>query len=156
MEGEIIRFRVDPEVKEKVAAVCEKLGFDLSEVLRAVMGRIAETGTLPIALGTTDEPRSQRAPFGEYSERLWREYQFVDAEVALSLLDRFIARSAAQLDAEHSGAEPNPGTIETLQRVIGEARQLTQTLDPDDAEAIGAVLAAYGSQPAASESHGES
>jgi addiction module RelB/DinJ family antitoxin len=156
VEGEIIRFRVDPEVKEKVTAVCEKLGFDLSEVLRAVMGRIAETGTLPVELGSTDEPRSQRAPFGEYSERLWREYQFVDAEVALSLLDRFIARSAAQLDAEHSGVEPNPGTIETLKRVIAEARQLTQTLDPEDTEAIGTVLAAYGPQPVTSESHGES
>jgi addiction module RelB/DinJ family antitoxin len=154
MEGEIIRFRVDPGVKEKVAAVCEKLGFDLSEVLRAVMGRIAETGTLPIELDSSDEPRSQRAPFGEYSERLWRDYRYVDAEVALTLLDAFIARSAAQLDAEHSDAAPNPGTIETLQRVIREARQLSQTLDPDDAEALAAVLAAYGPQPAPGQPHG--
>jgi addiction module RelB/DinJ family antitoxin len=155
VEGEIIRFRVDPAVKEKVAAVCEKLGFDLSEVLRAVMGRIAETGTLPIELSTTDEPRSQRAPFGEYSERLWRDYQYVDTEVALTLLDAFIARSAAQLAAEHSAPAPNPGTIETLTRVIAQARQLTQTLDPDDAEALAAVLAAYRPKPAPSESHDE-
>ncbi|MGB0126799.1 MAG: type II toxin-antitoxin system RelB/DinJ family antitoxin [Rhodocyclaceae bacterium] len=155
MEGEIIRFRVDPAVKEKVAAVCEKLGFDLSEVLRAVMGRIAETGTLPIELASTSEPRSQRAPFGEYSERLWRDYQYVDTEVALTLLDAFIARSAAQLNAEQSSQAPNPGTIETLKRVIAEARQLTQTLDPDDAPALAAVLAAYGPKPAPTESHGE-
>lgn len=155
MEGEIIRFRVDPAVKEKVAAVCEKLGFDLSEVLRAVMVRIAETGTLPIELAKTSEPRSQRAPFGEYSERLWRDYQYVDTEVALTLLDGFIARSAAQLDAEQSARAPNPGTIETLQRVIAEARRLTQTLDPDDAEALAAVLAAYGPKPALTESDGE-
>lgn len=144
VEGELVRFRVDAAVKDKVTEVCEKLGFDLSDVLRAFMARIAEDGTLPFDMGVAAVARTQRAPFAEYSERLWREYKHVDAEVALALLSRFIADRSERIDAEASERRPNAEVLAQLRQELAEARSLAQSLDPQDADAVAAVLATYG------------
>ena len=144
MEGELIRFRVDASIRDKASAVCEKLGFDLSDVLRAFVARIAEEGTLPFEVGAPSGPRPQRAPFSEYTERLWRDYQHVDAEVALALLARFIADRAARLDAEESEPRQKAAVMGELRAELAQARKLAQSLDPKDAEAVAAVLATYG------------
>lgn len=144
MQGELIRFRVDASIRDKASAVCEKLGFDLSDVLRAFVGRIAEQGTLPFDMAAPSGPRPQRAPFAEYTERLWQDYQYVDAEVALALLARFIADRAARLDAEESGGSPDAALLGELRGELAQARNLAQSLDPKDAVAVAAVLATYG------------
>lgn len=151
MEGELIRFRVDAAIRGQAAAVCEKLGFDLPDVLRAFVSRIAEQGTLPFDMGIAPGPPAQRAPFAEYSERLWRDYQWVDAQVALALLARFIADRAARLDAEQSQRQPDAAQLQQLNEEIAQARGLAQRLDPDDAEAVAAVLSTYGPRVAALE-----
>jgi DNA-damage-inducible protein J len=142
-EGELIRFRVDAAVKDKVAEVCEKLGFDLADVLRAFMARVAQEGMLPFELGAPAETRAERAPFTEYSERLWRDYRSVDAEVAVVLLTRFIADCGAQLAAEDTAARRNP-ELTGLRQELGVALDALERLDPADGEAVAAVLARYG------------
>jgi addiction module RelB/DinJ family antitoxin len=144
VEGALVRFRVDASVKDKVTEVCEKLGFDLADVLRAFMARVAEDGTLAFDMGAPSTTRTQRAPFAEYSERLWRDYRHVDAEVALALLSRFIADRATGIDAEASERRPDAERLAQLRQELAEARSLAQTLDPKDADAVAAVLATYG------------
>lgn len=151
MEGELIRFRVDAAIRDQAAAVCEKLGFDLADVLRAFVARIAEQGTVPFDMGVAPQARGPRAPFADYTERLWREYRYVDAEVALALLARFMANHAAALDAEQRQPQPNAARLRELSEEIARARALAQGLDPDDAEAVAAVLARYGPRVASFE-----
>lgn len=144
MEGELIRFRVDGAIKDKAAEVCDKLGFDLADVLRAFVTRLAQEGTLPFDLGRPAAPRPHTPPFTAYSERLWSEFKSVDGEVALALLWHFVAERAARIDREESQPRPDPDLLARLRQELADARGLAQTLDPKDAEAVASVLARYG------------
>ena len=144
MEGELVRFRVDGAIKDKAAEVCDKLGFDLAEVLRAFVTRVAETGTLPFDMGRPPALRRQTPPFTEYRERLWSEFRYVDGEVVLALLWRFVAGRAAQLDNEARQPQPDPALLAGRRQEIAEALGVMQTLDPKDADAVAAVIATYG------------
>lgn len=140
MEGELIRLRVEASVKARALEVCEKLGFDLAEVLRAFLTRLAEEGRLPFDLDLPSQD-APRAPFSAYAERLWRAFKPVDAEVALALLAETMAGCAQAIDAERSAAQPDAGRIGALEAQLATARETANSLDPDDADAVAAVLA---------------
>ena len=49
MDAELIRFRLDPQVRERAEEVCAHLGYELRDVLRATVARIARDGALPFS-----------------------------------------------------------------------------------------------------------
>lgn len=46
----LVQTRIDPEVKERAAAVLEELGITVSEAVRILLTRTANEGALPFAL----------------------------------------------------------------------------------------------------------
>ena len=46
----LVQTRIDPDVKERAAAVLEELGITVSEAVRILLTRIANEGALPFAL----------------------------------------------------------------------------------------------------------
>jgi DNA-damage-inducible protein J len=46
----LVQTRIDPAVKERAAAVLERLGITVSEAVRILLTRIANEGALPFAL----------------------------------------------------------------------------------------------------------
>lgn len=68
-ETALIRFRVDETLKQRADAVCSERGFDLTDVLRAVVRRIAMEHAIPFELSApaaADAP----APFAQYGKFL--------------------------------------------------------------------------------------
>lgn len=142
MDSEIERFRIDPHVRDQAAEVCARLGHELNDVLRAFVGRIAAEGAIPIEL-----PLDLPSPDDTASEdsRLWSTLQpQVRAEIATTLLARFIADCSRTIDELASGAPKDDGVVAQLKTEREEARQLRRTLDVTDAAAIRAVLEKYG------------
>jgi antitoxin component of RelBE/YafQ-DinJ toxin-antitoxin module len=143
MDTELIRFRIDPEIRDKAEEVCSALGHELNDVLRAAVLRIARDGALPFDLGAGPAaPAPDAVPFYHYDERLWASMKTqIDAEVALALLSRFIADCSMRLDEAADVSQPD---AERLTRQRDEARQRRRELDVTDATAVKAVLDTYG------------
>ena len=154
MDTELIRFRIDPEIRDKAEAVCSALGHELHDVLRAAVVRIARDGALPFDLGAGPAaPAAGAIPFYHYDERLWGSMKpQIDAEVALALLSRFIADCSTRLDQAAEDGEADTERVERLTRQRDEARQRRRELDVADATAVKAVLDTYGPRVRASAS----
>jgi hypothetical protein len=146
MDTELIRFRIDPEIRDKAEEVCAAWGHELSDVLRAAVMRIARDGALPFDLGAGPAaPAPGAAPFYDYDERLWASVKpQIDAEVALALLSRFIADCSMRLDEAADGSAPDAERLARLTRQRDDARQRRRELDVVDAAAVQAVLDTYG------------
>jgi RelB antitoxin len=145
-DTELIRFRVEPAVREAAVAACAKLGLELNDVLRALVTRIARDGDLPFELiATPSAPPSEPTPFQDYEPRLWKSLRpRVDAEVALALLGRFIAKCTARLD---DLSQQDARDAELVARVSAdrqEALRRRDALDVTDAGSIAQVLSTYG------------
>src|SRR5436309_14992587 len=118
MDTELVRFRINPELREKAAKVCADLGLELNDVLRAFVTRIARDGALPFDLGSAaTPPEPGHTPFHDYDARLWSSIKpQIDAEVAIGLLARFIAHCSTRIDEAAEGAAPDPGLILCLSK----------------------------------------
>ena len=146
MDTELIRFRIDPEIRDKAEAVCAALGHELKDVLRAAVVRIARDGALPFDLGAGPAaPAAGTVPFYNYDERLWASMKpQIDAEVALALLSRFIADCSTRLDEAADASAPDAELLERLTQQRDEARKRRRELNVVDAAAVQAVLDTYG------------
>jgi addiction module RelB/DinJ family antitoxin len=145
MDTELIRFRIDAEVREKAVQICADLGYELSDVLKALVSRIARDGTLPFDMAGGPVTPATTAPFYNYDERLWAGIKpQIDAEVALQLLARFIADCSTTLDEEDDKPTQDVKLKEKLTAARTEARALRSQLDVSDHAAVKAVLEKYG------------
>lgn len=146
LDSELIRFRIDPQVRDKAAAVCADLGHELNDVLRTVVTRIAQEGTLPFSLGlVAREPAARPAPFSDYDDRLWAPVRpQIDAELALSLLAAFIADCSTVLDEQEHVDEPDLELVARLTREREQALRLRRELDVSDDGAVRRAIAYYG------------
>ena len=48
----LVQTRIDPALKERAAAVLDNMGLSVSDVVRMVLTRVANEGTLPFGLAT--------------------------------------------------------------------------------------------------------
>ena len=145
MSNELIRFRAEPELRDKAAKVCGELGFELNDVLRALVTRIARDGALPFSIDAPPSTPQKSRPFYEYDEQLWSSLKpSVDAEVALALLARFIANCSTAIDEGSQTDRPDIRMMESLRQQRGEARSLKENLDVQDAAAVRQVLDRFG------------
>ena len=146
MDTELVRFRIDPELRERAAQACADLGLELNDVLRAFVTRIARDGALPFDLGTTPTPPEPgHTPFHDYDARLWSPIKpQIDAEVAIGLLARFIANCSTRIDEAADGVAPDPELVMRLTRDRADARRLRRDLDVSDGVAVSRVIDKYG------------
>ena len=146
MDTELVRFRINPELREKAAKVCADLGLELNDVLRALVTRIARDGALPFDLGAAPtQPEPGHTPFHDYDARLWSSIKpQVDAEVAIGLLARFIADCSMRIDEGADGGVPDPELVARLTKDRDDARKLRSDLDVSDAVAVSHVIHKYG------------
>lgn len=134
-ETELIRFRCDPSIKNDAAAVCDRVGFELGDVLRAVVIRIARDGALPVEL-RMPAPEGAGVPFFKRNETLWKDFQHIEGEVLLESLIRFVASQAAKISAEKDKARPNQERIARWKKLGDEAMKINRTLNIRDREAV--------------------
>jgi hypothetical protein len=148
MDFEFIRFRIDPEIHQRAARACTRLGIDLNDVLRTLVTRVARDGALPFDVGAAPPPPApDRTPFHDYDPRLWDSLKpQVDAEVALSLLARFVADCSTRIDDQYVNHTPDQALVERLQAQREEALRTRRALDVSDRNAIAGILRKYGQQ----------
>lgn len=145
MDSELIRFRVDPDLAQQAERACADLGFELRDVLRSVVARIAREHVLPFDLNTPGARDATRRPFYDYDERLWANVKpGIEAEVALALLTRYIADCSTRIDEAPQGGPAEPQLIKRLIKVRDDARAAKLNLNVSDAEAVQRVLDRFG------------
>lgn len=145
METELIRLRVDPELARQAERICAGAGFELREVLRLCVARIAHDGTVPFDVGDAKAMEARRRPFHEYDERLWADLKpSIDAEVALALLARFIADCSTRIDEEELSGHADRQLADRLAQAREQARTLKSSLDVADPAAVRRVLDRFG------------
>lgn len=148
MESRYLRLQLDAEVCARAEAVCARKGADLVDVLRALVSQIAQSDTIPDTLAAS--PRSltaEEAPFSRYDNDLWSASRtLVDADLALSVLDQFIAQRAHQLLEAKANRSPDVSLIARLEAERKQALGARALLNPDDADGIAQILRAYGPQ----------
>lgn len=145
MDTELFRFRVDPELRSKAEIICSELGFDLHDVLRATVARIAVTGAIPFEMRQTGAGSTIPLPFQNYDDKLWSSVKpQVNAEVALAILTRFIADCSIRIDDESQKAVRDENLISQLVQQRNEARSRKRDLNVLDSAAVQLVLDTYG------------
>jgi antitoxin component of RelBE/YafQ-DinJ toxin-antitoxin module len=145
MEYTDLQFRLHRDVADKANAICARHGVQLADVLRGVVTRIATEGSLPSQAVTHHAAGQTPLPFDRYDARLWDALQLsINAELAVELLAACIADCSAQLAEIDPARKPHRELADRLERKRREALQLRQTLDVNDADAVAAVLRAYG------------
>jgi len=114
-------------------------------VLRTVITRIARDGALPFAFDAAARPAPETTrPFGDYDPRLWSGLKpQIDAEVAVSLLVRFIADRSARLADASQSAAPDTELVTLLTQERSDALALRRSLELTDPEAVARVIARY-------------
>ena len=66
METELIRFRIDPQLAQQAEKACADAGFELRDVLRLVVTRMAREHALPFGIDAVGTSEARRRPFYEY------------------------------------------------------------------------------------------
>jgi antitoxin component of RelBE/YafQ-DinJ toxin-antitoxin module len=139
VDADFERFRIDPAVRDRAAEVCARLGHELSDVLRALVARIARDGAIPFEM---PPPESALENFMDRDPRLWAPLQAeVEAQLALDLLGRFIADRSTRIAA---GNVTDRADLDRLALERDEARRLRRDLDVTDRAVVRSVLAKYG------------
>lgn len=138
MDSEIERFRLDPEIRIRAAEVCARRGHELSDVLRQLVAHIAHEGVIPFEM-----PSPEASPSTFEDERLWDTMKpQLEAEIAIAVLDRFIADCSTRID-EAAAPQDDHTSLARLAQEREAARQLRAKLDVTDSLAVQTALEKY-------------
>ena len=145
MDTELVRFRIDPTLRDKAASVCAEHGMELHDVLRQVVTQIAKEGALPLAIRSTAPVATQASQVASsYDNRVWSGLrQQLDAELAISLLVRRVTDCSARLHEASASPTPDAALLDKLASERAAALQLRRTLDATDPEAVRRILTNY-------------
>ncbi len=144
MDSDFERFRIDPAVRDTAAQACARLGIELSDVLRALVARIARDGRIPFDLGS-ERSAQEPSPLPLLDAPPWTALAAqVEADVLLAVLARFIADCSTRIDEQSSSANPDRQALARLTESRDNARASRRTLDVTDREAVRAALRHYG------------
>ena len=142
-DSNLVRFRVDKDLKDAAADACDALGFDLNDVLRSVVRRIANEHAIPFQVNPPARPDPTKAPFTEYGAYLDKDLAHLKAELTLSLLATFIADRAKRLAEERDKPKPNVKLRQRWEREMREAAGYHRTLNTRDLALVERVDAKY-------------
>lgn len=124
VETELVRFRVDGNLKTNAEAACNRRGLDLNDVLRTLVRRIAMEDAIPFDLNAPARIATDaRTPFDRYGEFLDQDLAHLKIESVIGLLATFIADRARRMAAEKKKTKPNTKRIEQWLQEASEAMQ---------------------------------
>lgn len=148
MDSTQLRIRIDRAIADKAHKMARSLGMELPDVVRMMLTEAVRIGDFSIER-SEQRPTAQAArPFYEYDERQWNSMKtMLDAELALALVNQYIASHTLQIEAAAERAEPDARRIQQLTQERDEARKVLATLDPADASAVRAILQQFAPPP---------
>ncbi len=145
MDSYHLRLRIDGEIAKKAMAMARAQNMELADALRMMLAKAVRIGDFAI-----DDEASGPAPAGKsraffgYDESQWAPLKGVlDAELALALVNQFVADRTLAIADLMDLKTPDPERIQELTRERDDARRVLSSLDPEDATAIGAILERY-------------
>jgi antitoxin component of RelBE/YafQ-DinJ toxin-antitoxin module len=147
MDSLNLRIRIDRAIAEKAIKMAHKRGMELPDVIRMMLAKAVRIDDFSI---DEEQPHVHLAaestrPYFAYDERQWDSMKTVlDAELALALLDQYIASHTLLIEDLSAAADPDAGEIARLKQEREDARKVLATLDPSDANAIRDILARFG------------
>jgi len=158
MDSLNLRIRIDRAIAEKAIKMAHKRGMELPDVIRMMLAKAVRIDDFSI---DEEQPQVHQVaestrPYFAYDERQWDSMKTVlDAELALALLDQYIACHTLRIEDLTTAADPDAGEIARLQLEREDARKVLATLDPGDASAIRDILARFGGPSEADPAKGQ-
>lgn len=130
--AELIRFRVDRDLKRAAEAVCAGLDLDLNDVLRSIVRRIAHERALPFEVNTPPRPQPGKVPFAEYNDFLKRDLAHLKGELTLGMLATFIADRTKRIAEARGDPQVDAKLQARWERELRDAAAYHRTLDTRD------------------------
>jgi DNA-damage-inducible protein J len=140
VQTDIIRFRIEEDIKARAENICARLGMEMNDVLRTLVRRIALDKAIPFDMHTTfrvEEP--SRSPFDRYGQFLTDDLAHLKAEAVISLLWIFAAKRARQIALENRKPRPNRKQITKWETEAEEAMEYSRTMDTRDDKLVAKV-----------------
>ena len=143
MDSFHLRIRIDRKTAEKAMQMAQARGMELPDVIRMMITKAVRIGDFSI--DEAQEPPLRVAessrPYYAYDPRQWGPMKVVlDAELALALLNQFIASHSARIEALAQSKDTEPASLSRLRGEREEARHLLASLDPSDTQTIQSIL----------------
>lgn len=157
MDSFPLRIRIDRKIAEKAMEMAQARGMELPDVVRMMLTKAVRIGDFSI--DEAQEPPLRVAessrPYYAYEPRQWDPMREVlDAELALALLNQFIASHSARIDELAQGENAEPAALSRLRDEREQARQLMALLDPSDAKTVQSILERFAPPPPAATPEG--
>lgn len=147
MDSLNLHLRIDRAIAEKAMKMAHARGMELPDAIRMMLAKAVRLGDFCI----DEEPpqvhqvAESTRPYFAYDERQWDSMKAVlDAELALAMLDQYIAGHTLRIEDLAAAADPDAAEIARLEQAREEARSVLAALDTTDANAIGDILARFG------------
>ena len=140
LETEMVRFRIEGELKKRAEHACARRGMELNDVLRTLVRRIALDGAIPFdmnAPASVAEPGG--TPFDRYGEFLTQDLAHLKAESVISLLASFVANRARLIATENRKVRPNRAKLSKWESEAREAMNYRRTMNTKDAKVVAKV-----------------
>ena len=143
MDSLSFRIRIDPAIADKAMRMAAARGMELPDVIRMMLIKAVRIGDFSIE-GEEPELSAQvqeTRPYYAYDERQWDSMKpMLDAELALELLNRAIARCTALLDETVAAKAPDARQLKRIRAERRDARKLLEEFDPADKEAVAKII----------------
>jgi len=137
LETEMVRFRIEGDLKKRAEHACARRGMELNDVLRTLVRRIALDGAIPFDMNAparVTEPGG--TPFDHYGEFLTQDLAHLKAESVISLLASFVANRARLIATENRKARPNRAKLTKWESEAREAMNHRRTMNTKDAKVV--------------------
>ena len=149
MDSIQLRIRIDGAIAQKALAMAQARGMDLPDVVRMMLTKAVQIGDFSIekelAQHQQREERTRRRPYFDYDESQWNSMKTVlEAELALALVNQFIASHTLEIEALANQGPPDAERIGHLSQKRDHARRVLATLDPTDAKSVQSILEEFG------------
>jgi antitoxin component of RelBE/YafQ-DinJ toxin-antitoxin module len=154
MDSIHLRIRIDRAIAEQAMKMAQTRGMELADVIRMMVTKAVQIGDFSIEPERSKQQAVKAArPYYAYDERQWTSSKTVlDAELALALVDQYIASHTLQIETMMDRVDPDALLIEQLTQERDDARKVLATLDPTDADAVRILLEEFGPPPEPPES----
>ncbi|PZQ77872.1 MAG: hypothetical protein DI563_02205 [Variovorax paradoxus] len=150
MDSFHIRIRLERDIAEQAMAMANDRGLELGDVIRMMVTKAVLSGDFAIGHDRpSPPPAAETRAFFAYDDSQWAPLKSVlDAELALALLNQFVATHTVEIERLLDLDPPDVVRVEQLTRERDEARHALSTLDPQNAQAIDAIVERYASPQA--------
>ena len=138
-EFSLVRFKIDKALLTSAEAECERHGFELFEVVRALVAQIVRDQSIPVDMGGYPRKDDRGAPTPACLQMEPLEEQ-LESETLLDLIATVIARTSTRLQQL---APDDTKKSELLSRIREQALNDQFAIDTSDAVARRRAIAAY-------------